>query len=68
MSAVRIPPLVLSAPGSIGDRVVDRLALHLRAKFPHVFGDKTLDEIALMFTGLRDEVDRMCPQREQEDW
>ena len=59
MRTSHIPPLVLNAPGSIGDQVADRLGLHLRAKFPDVFGNKTLDQIAETLSALRDEVDRI---------
>jgi hypothetical protein len=63
----RIPPLSFNPSNSIADQIVDRLALHLRVKFPDVFGDKTVTEIALIFSGLRAEIDRLCPQPEQED-
>jgi len=68
MTASRIPPLVLNASGSIADQIVDRLTLHLRAQFPETLGGKTLDEIALLFSNLRDEIvrltDMQCEQGE----
>jgi hypothetical protein len=61
-----LPPLVLNTSGSTADQIIDRLALHLRAKVPDVFGGMTLDEINLMFGDLRDEIVRMTDmQREQ---
>jgi hypothetical protein len=70
MSA-RLPPLVLNTSGSTADQIIDRLALHLRAKFPDVFGGMTLDQINLMFTALRDEIARLTDthshEQEQED-
>jgi hypothetical protein len=53
-----IPPLTWS--GDLSDTVMDRICLHLRAKVPAVFGGMTLDEISLMFAGLRDEIRRLC--------
>jgi hypothetical protein len=63
-----IPPPVLNTSGT-ADQIIDRLALHLRAKFPDVFGDKTLDEIALIFSTLRDEITRVVDAHssQQED-
>jgi hypothetical protein len=66
-----IPPLVLNTSGSAADQIIDRLALHLREKFPDVFGNMTLDEINLMFTALRNEIVRLVDthshEQEQED-
>jgi hypothetical protein len=65
-----VPPLTFNCGGSTADLILDRLALHLRARLPDAFGDKTLDEISLIFSDLRDEIERVleaCTYDEEED-
>jgi hypothetical protein len=51
----RIPPLTWHA-GTLTDVIMDRIALHLRRRFPEQFEDMTLHDISVEFDRLRNEI------------
>jgi hypothetical protein len=61
---VRVPPFNVSPWDDAATIILDRVCIHVRARVP-ALSHMTLGELAAIFGGLRDDIDRVIDKHDE---